>query len=81
MKKLKLIRLKQEQKYTKEHLKFLKQKRKVKNQNLNDNMNNKELTPFEEFCKFYDWFTLAGGEIPQEKYDILIKKFDYGYNL
>lgn len=36
---------------------------------------------FQEFCRFYDWYTLTGGEIPQEQYDILIKKFEYEDNL
>lgn len=36
---------------------------------------------FQEFLKFYDWYTLAGGEIKQEQYDILIKKFEYEDNL
>ena len=36
---------------------------------------------FQEFCKFYDWFIKFGGEIPQEKYDVLIKKFEYEDNL
>jgi hypothetical protein len=36
---------------------------------------------FKRFLEFYDWYTSKGGEIPQENYDILIKKFDYENNL
>ena len=32
---------------------------------------------FKRFLEFYNWYTLNGGHIPQEKYEILIEKFRY----